>query len=40
VLGHFRTRTSQQDLPGDQSNRNVSTTPTIAPVLESALLRS
>lgn len=40
VLAHFRARTNQQDLPGDQSNRNVSTAPTIEPVLESALLRS
>jgi predicted DNA-binding ribbon-helix-helix protein len=40
VLAHFRARTSQQDLPGDQSNRNVSTAPKIAPGLESALTRS
>ena len=40
VLAHFRARTGQQNLLGDQSNREVSTAPTIAPVLEGAVFRS
>jgi len=40
VLAHFRARTGQQDMRGDQSGRGVSTAPTMAPVLESAVLRS
>jgi predicted DNA-binding ribbon-helix-helix protein len=40
VLAHFRARTGQQNGLGDRSNRGVSAAPTIAPVLESAILRS
>jgi predicted DNA-binding ribbon-helix-helix protein len=40
VLAHFRARTGQQNVLSDQSDRSVSTAPTIAPVLESAILRS
>jgi predicted DNA-binding ribbon-helix-helix protein len=40
VLAHFRARTNQQELPGNQANREVSAPPAIAPVLESAVLRS
>jgi len=40
VLAHFRGGAGQQNVVGARSDRGVSTAPTIAPVLESAILRS
>jgi predicted DNA-binding ribbon-helix-helix protein len=40
VLAHFRARTGQQNVQGDRPDRGVSAAPTIAPVLESVVLRS
>jgi predicted DNA-binding ribbon-helix-helix protein len=40
VLAHFRGRTDQQELRDTRSDRDVSTAPTIARILEGTVLRS